>query len=114
MHIFTYQYQICVFICSAFADRHFMVAVYIMGSHNFSRDRTLSILCRIQRNSVIRILYASTPYWVSHDPQHCAGVDLQILMNQLPTLRRILIDCLSFVLGILWSCVSHRDNRSLV
>ena len=45
MHILTYQYQICIFIGSAFADRHFMVTVYIMGSHNFSRDSALSVLC---------------------------------------------------------------------
>lgn len=68
MHILTYQYQICIFIGSAFADRHFMVTVYIMGSHNFSRDSAFSVLCRIQRNPVIRILYASAPDRISHDP----------------------------------------------
>ena len=61
MHIFTYQYQICVFICSAFAGRHFMVAVYIMGSHNFSRDRTLSVLCRIQRNPAVSYTHLTLP-----------------------------------------------------
>lgn len=112
MHFFTYQYQICIFIRSAFADRHFMVAVYIMGSHCFSRDITPSILCRVQRNPVIRILYGSVLYRIVHNPKHSACVDLQILMNQLPTFCRILIDCLPFMLGILWSCISYRNDRT--
>ena len=112
MNRFADKNKICVFIRTAIANRHFMVAVYIVGSHYFSRDITPSILCRVQRNPVIRILYGSVLYRIVHDPKHSACVDLQILMNQLPTFCRILIDCLPFMLGILWSCISYRNDRT--
>ena len=35
-------------------------------------------------------------------------------MNQFPTFRRILVNCLSFVLGILWPRISDWDDRPLM
>ena len=48
MYIRFYQDQISILIGAAIANRCFMVAMDVMGTHNFSRDSTLPILPCIQ------------------------------------------------------------------
>ena len=68
MNCFADKNKICVFIRTTIAYGHFMVAVNIMRIHQNSRHCTFTILCRIQRNTVIRIFNGSALYRISHQP----------------------------------------------
>ena len=68
MNRFADKNKVCVFIRTAIANRHFMVAMNIVGIHRNSCHCTFTILCRIQRNTVIRIFNGSALYRISHQP----------------------------------------------
>ena len=112
VNIRRHQYKIGVSIRTAVTDGHFMVAVDLMGCHMFSRNSTIAILRRIQRNTIVRIFNAPALYRVLHQPKHGLGVDCQILVNQLSSLRRVFVDSLLFMLGILRLDISYRNDWS--